>query len=85
MERTYERWAAEVRQLLDGTAARKGYNQTGPDDRNALYEFVKEMNQGDGHALGEVVYKCRRFAALGNEEDLLKAAAWLFLTWRHQT
>jgi hypothetical protein len=31
----------------------------------------------------EIVYKARRYGARRNDEDLLKIAAWAFLTWRH--
>jgi len=72
----------EVRALLEPTALGKGYSTTGVDGDNALYEFVQEM-AGPGHALGEIVYKARRYGAKRNPEDLLKIAAWAFLLWKH--
>jgi hypothetical protein len=83
--RDYATFAAEVAKLMDGTAAGKGYNRTGLDGPNRLFEFVLD-NIGAGaptHALGEVVYKCQRYASKKNPEDILKAAAWCFLIWRH--
>lgn len=83
MARTFQEFTAEVEKLLGGTAAGKGYSATGADGPNQLYEFVQSMNGGHQHALGEIVYKARRFGAKGNEEDILKAAAWAYLVWKH--
>lgn len=83
--RDYATFAAEVRGLLDSTARGKGYNQTGPEGANVLFELVLN-NIGNGeptHALGEIVYKCQRYARKKNPEDILKAAAWCYLIWRH--
>lgn len=83
MERTFQQFSEEVSKLMNGTAAGKGYAAEGPDGPNPLYEFVQTMDGGHGHALGEIVYKARRFASKGNEEDVLKIAAWAFLVWKH--
>jgi len=42
------------------------------------------MNTGHAHALGEIVYKARRYAAKRNVEDVLKIAAWAYLIWKHE-
>jgi hypothetical protein len=81
---SFDNFAAEVRALLEPTAAGKGYNQTGADGPNELFDFVEALAGGYGHALGEIVYKARRFASKGNPEDVLKIAAWAFLIWRHK-
>lgn len=81
--RTFGDFSQQVELLLSGTAGAKGYSATGPDGPNRLYEFVETMNDGPGHALGEIVYKARRYAAKRNPEDLLKAAAWCFLAWKY--
>lgn len=81
--RTFQQFATEVEGLLGGTAAGKGYNPNGADSVNPLYEFVAEMNGGPGHALGEIVYKAKRYAAKRNPEDILKIAAWAFLVYKH--
>ena len=81
--RTFEQFMAGVEQLVNGTAAGKGYSLTGPDGPNELYTFVQNMAGGHQHAMGEVIYKIKRFAAKGNEEDILKAAAWCWLIWKH--
>lgn len=81
-DKTWDAFLIQVRALLEPTAASKGYSTTGIDGKNALYEFVQAMT-GPGHALGEIVYKARRYGAKKNPEDLLKIAAWAFLAWRH--
>lgn len=72
-----------MEKLLNGTAAGKGYNGSGPDGPNQLYEFVQDLSGGHQHALGEIIYKTKRFAAKGNMEDVLKIAAWAFLIYKH--
>lgn len=79
---TFDDFTTQVRALLEPTAAGKGYSTTGVDGQNALYEFVQQM-AGPGHALGEICYKARRYAAKGNPEDVLKIAAWAFLILKH--
>lgn len=81
--RTFQQFTQEVEKLLNGTAAGKGYNPTGPDGENQLYEFVQRVSGGHQHAQGEIIYKIQRFAAKGNMEDVLKAAAWCFLIYKH--
>ncbi len=81
---TFDQFAAQVRHLLEPTASGKGYNTTGADGPNDLYDFVKTMSGGHQHALGEIVYKARRYAAKGNREDMLKIAAWAFLVLKHE-
>ena len=71
-----------VRALLDETAAGKGYHRSGLTGSNPLYEFVAETAGGPGHALGEIIYKVRRYAARRDPDDLAKIAAWAFLVWR---
>ena len=72
-----------VEDLVNGTAAAKGYSPNGPDGPNPLYEFIEGLVGGPGHALGEGVYKLVRYRRQRNPNDLLKAAAWCFLMWRH--
>lgn len=81
---TFDEFVAGVRSLLEPTAQGKGYNTTGVDGANQLYEFVQGV-AGDGHALGEIIYKAKRYAAKGNPEDVLKIAAWAFLILKHRT
>ncbi len=70
-----------VRALLDESAADKGYHRAGLAGPNPLYAFVAETAGGPGHALGEIIYKVRRYAARRNPEDLVKVAAWAYLVW----
>ena len=83
--RTFASFCSEMRRLLDQDAAGKNYNAFGPDGPNRLYEFVAETVGGPGHALGEIIFKTRRYAALRRPEDLAQIAAWAFLVWRHDT
>jgi hypothetical protein len=77
-------FAADVeRQLLGGAAGKKGYNVGGADAKNPLYEFVLGTTGDHGHAMGECIYKIVRYQKRRNPEDVLKAAAWLFLIYRY--
>lgn len=80
--RTFQQFMDQVKGLCEGKAKEKKYNATGIDGPNQLYDFVHELTGGPHHALGEIVYKVQRYAAKGNEEDILKVAAWAFLVWR---
>jgi hypothetical protein len=82
-DRTWGVFVSGVHGLLEPTAEGKGYNVTGVNGQNELFEFVQGI-AGSGHALGEIVYKVKRYAAKRQPEDLLKIAAWAFLEWRHQ-
>jgi hypothetical protein len=81
--RTFRAFVRAVGALLTGQAARKGYHVGAPDGPNPLYAFTARLVGGPGHALGEIVYKAQRYAALRRDEDVLKIAAWAFLIWRH--
>lgn len=83
---TFDDYCAEVRGTMDGKAKDKNYSQNGVDGQNKLYEFVRDTVGGHehGHALGEMIYKVVRFARKGNDEDLVKAAAWGFLVLQHK-
>ncbi len=83
-DRNYVTFCNDVEGLLTQTAASKGYNNTGTDGENQVYEFIRSVNGNDGHSIGEVIYKLLRWSRKGNPEDLLKACAWIFLIWKHQ-
>jgi hypothetical protein len=82
-QQTFDEFTKQMQNILAPTAAGKGYNTTGIDGINALYEFVQSF-AGDGHALGEIVYKAKRYAAKGDPTELVKIASWAFLVWRHR-
>lgn len=82
---TFDEFAAQVKATMEGTAAGKNYNQTGVDGQNQLFDMVHDTVGGYGHAIGEMIYKARRFAAKGNDEDLIKMAAWAFLVLQHKS
>lgn len=79
---TFDQFVGSIKALLEPTAQGKGYNTTGIDGENQLYEFVQSF-AGPHHALGEITYKAVRYEAKRNPEDLLKIAAWAYLAWRH--
>ena len=81
----FDSFCAAVYVLLSRTAAQKNYNRTGTDGPNPLYEFVRDMTGSDAHALGEIVYKAKRFSAKHDIEDILKIAAWAFLIWKYRS
>lgn len=82
--RTWDQFVSEARQLLEPTAAGKGYNDTGVDGKNELFEFVQNVAQGSGHALGEIIYKAVRYSRKKDPSDLLKVAAWAYLAWKFE-
>ena len=78
----FDSFIAQVHALLEPTASGKGYSTTGVNGFNQLYEFVASF-AGPHHALGEIVYKAKRYEAKRNIEDVLKIAAWAFLVYKH--
>ena len=81
MPDVFDEFAAGVRELVEGKAREKGYNEGGPE-RNDLMEFTNKFFPG--HAGGEVLisYSLREEK---EQEDLLKAAAWIYLIWRYDS
>ncbi len=59
---TFQAFCEAVRELLDETAASKGYQQDGPDSPNPIHAFVAETAGGPGHALREIIFKVRRYS-----------------------
>jgi len=81
-ERTFKDFVKEVQELLEGGAEKKGYNDTGVDGANELYQFLQNLSKNDSHALGEIIYKTVRYTNKKDPRDLAKIAAWAFLVWR---
>ena len=81
----FDDFCRQVAELLQQKAQTKNYNQTGTDGPNLLYEFVRETVGGDHHAIGEIIYKARRFEARGDIADILKIAAWAFLVFKYRS
>jgi len=79
--RTFGSFIIRVRESLDRNAAKKGYNDSGAEGHNELYDFCNHFFPG--HALGEIVHKCVRYSKKRNKEDLIKIAAWAYLEWLH--
>jgi hypothetical protein len=80
---SFDKFVSEVRDLCEGTAQEKGYNSTGVDGQNDLYQFIQNLSGGDGHALGEIVYKAVRYSRKKDKHDLVKIAAWAYLIYRY--
>lgn len=79
---SFEFFVSEVKSLLDKAAESKGYNKTGIEGDNPVYNFMHNLF-GDAHPLGEIIYKVIRFHNKGDKNDLLKIAAWAYLVWKH--
>jgi len=77
----FERFISGVADLVNRNAAKKGYNDTGAEGKNDLFDFCNKFFPG--HSLGEIVYKAVRYSKKRNKEDLLKIAAWAYLEWLH--
>ena len=84
---SFDDFITDVRHQLDAAAVEKNYNANGVSGDNLLYEAVAEMTGGQHHALGEIVYKARRFLSPGvrggDVTDLVKIAAWAFLAYKY--
>lgn len=80
---TFKEFVREVQDLMEGGAGAKGYNNTGVDGQNDLYQFIQNLSQNDSHALGEIIYKAVRYTNKRDKRDLTKIAAWAFLIWRY--
>lgn len=80
---TFKSFCVQVEELMGSTAYDKGYNSTGPDGYNLVYEFIHKTTGDHGHGIGEIIYKAIRFMQKRNPDDLLKLAAWAYLVWRH--
>lgn len=76
--RSFSAFMREVGSQLGEGAEGKGYNSKGPDGENHLFHV-----SGVEHACGEIIYKAVRFRKRRSKEDMLKAAAWAFLAWKH--
>lgn len=73
----------EIKEICEKVAKEKGYNDTGVDGQNDLYQFVQSIADGDGHALGEIIYKTVRYSRKHDKRDLIKIAAWAYLIYKH--
>ena len=78
---SFDEFARQARDLVDAQAASKGYNSTGAEGPNALFDFTHNM--GLSHAEGEIVYKVVRWHSKRDKADLLKIVGWAFLLWIH--
>jgi hypothetical protein len=83
MDRRYDEFCQQVEGLLSVTAQGKGYNATGVDGQNAVYEFIYTTTGDHGHAIGEIMYKAIRYMRKRDPQDLLKIAAWAYLIFKH--
>jgi hypothetical protein len=79
----FKDFVKEVQDLLEGGAEKKGYNNTGVDGENDLYQFIQNLSRSDAHAIGEIIYKAVRYTNKKDKRDLTKIAAWAFLVYRY--
>ena len=78
-EQAFAQFFRAVRQIVLGKAQEKGYSKGADGDGRELLDFIK--SQFGDHPEGEIVYKLIRWRSKKNPEDLLKAAAWIFLIY----
>lgn len=78
----FTKFIYQVSELLEHSARAKGYNTTGANGTNDLYELVNKMNNSPGHPAGEIIYKTVRYMQKKDKKDLVKIAAWAYLIWR---
>lgn len=81
--RTFKDFVKEVQDICEKGAREKGYNEVGIDGQNDLYQFIQNLTNTEGHALGEIIYKAVRYSRKGDKKDLVKIAAWAFLVYRY--
>lgn len=81
-DKSWNSFIALSKELLEPTAKEKGYNSTGTEGKNELFDFVQSIVGGSGHALGEIIYKVIRYKNKKDEKDLLKIVAWVYLIWK---
>jgi hypothetical protein len=79
----FNEFVTEIRDICEKVAKDKGYNDTGVEGKNDLYEFVQGISQTDSHAIGEIIYKAVRYTKKGDKRDLVKIAAWAFLIYKY--
>ena len=82
-DRGVEKFFHAVRESLETHAQRKGYNETGADGPNLLYELTKQIGASAGHSMGEIIYKATEYMKEPREVLLIKIAAWAFLEWKY--
>ena len=75
-----EKIISEALTLLEDRADSKGYIT---QDRNPLMDFMNQ--EFPDHALGEIIYKVKRYKAKKNPEDLAKIIAWAILIYEWRT
>jgi hypothetical protein len=69
----------ELEKAVIQKAKSKGYYVEGEDSGRNLFDFIGKY--AEGHSIGEIIYKAIRWTRKRDPEDLVKIAAWAFLTW----
>lgn len=77
-----DKFLTHIKLTLTTDAIKKGYAEGNALEANGrrLYDFIQDY-AGDGHALGEIIYKVTRFRRKHDPVDMIKTAAWAFLVW----
>jgi len=78
-ESAIDMFCLKLKDKLLQSARAKGYHGD-EDDGRKMYDSIIAL-AGEGHAMGEIIYKLTRYRRLKDPVDIEKAAAWCFLIW----
>ena len=78
-ESAIDQFCLALKDKLLQSARAKGYHGDENDGRK-MYDSIIAL-AGEGHAMGEIIYKLTRYRRLHDTVDIEKAAAWCFLIW----
>ena len=78
-ELALEDYVIEIKKAVIQKAKEKGYFTEEENSGRNLYDFIGKY--ASGHSIGEIIYKAIRWTRKHDPEDLVKIAAWAFLTW----
>ena len=73
----FQTFCSSVQLLVTKVAESKGYRGISIEPSRFIQQHF-----GNGHMVGEIILKLVRYQRRGDQEDLLKAAGWLFILWR---
>lgn len=82
MARTFEEFAAAVKESCEVHAQRKNYTTDGIDGDNQLLNICVSLGIHNQHSIGEIIYKCAEFLRAPRPVIMEKVAGWAFVVWR---
>lgn len=82
-----DEFTTRVKEIITKHGTTEGYSTDGSEDSSKeAFDFTVSRFAGRyGHPLGEVLSKLLRFSKKEDPTDLIKAAGWLALIYRHLT